>query len=76
MKDKQIEKTIDLFADKLMELRLEKGLSHEKLGKKAGLHWTTIGVIERKKRIPSLLTCMKIAHALDYRLADILDELE
>ena len=76
MKDKRLEKSVGKLADRFMELRLQQGLSHEKLGQKAGLHWTTIGIIERKKRTPSVLTCMKISHALGVRLADLLSELE
>ena len=76
MRDQRLETALDKFADKLMEIRLERKLTHEKLGKKAGLHWTTIGLVERKKRRPSILTCMKIAHALGFRLTDLLDDIE
>lgn len=76
MANDEFKHTADKVAERLMALRLEHKLSHEKLGKKAGVHWTTIGMIERGKRVPSIVTAMKICHALDIRLADLLEDIE
>lgn len=52
-----------LFAE-----RKRQGLSHQKLADKAGLHRSTISLIETGKRIPTILVCLKLAMALNVRL--------
>lgn len=56
----------------LHALRKEKGLSHDKVAQKTGLHRTTIGQIEAGKIQPTLLTCLKIAQALDVELGALI----
>tara|TARA_B100000949_G_scaffold187292_1_gene169761 strand:+ start:582 stop:806 length:225 start_codon:yes stop_codon:yes gene_type:complete len=68
----QAEKTVDYVIAQLKEIRLEQGLSHEKLAEKAGLHRTAISLIESRKRQPSFINCIKIADALGVNLADLL----
>ena len=58
--------------DEFKESRLRQGLSHESLAKLAEMHRTSIGLIENKKRIPTILTCLKIARALNIDLAKTL----
>lgn len=65
---------VDLIVSRFKEIRLEQGLSHESLAEKAGLHRTAIGLIEARKRQPSLLNCMKIANALEIDLAGIIKD--
>ena len=67
---------VDLIVSRFKEIRLEQGLSHETLAKKAGLHRTYIGLIEANKRKPSLLNCLKIASALDCNLSELIRETE
>ncbi|MGB0720027.1 MAG: helix-turn-helix transcriptional regulator [Bdellovibrionales bacterium] len=55
-------------------IRKDKGLSHEALGQAARLHRTTIGQIEAGKIQPTLLTCLKIARALDIDLGAIISK--
>lgn len=55
-------------------IRKEKGLSHEKIGASARLHRTTIGQIESGKIQPTLLTCLKIARALDIDLGALISK--
>jgi transcriptional regulator with XRE-family HTH domain len=45
-------------------MRVDLGLSQERLAELAGLHWTYIGGIERGERNVSLLNIVKIAKAL------------
>lgn len=72
MKDKQANKIVENTIARLKEIRLEQGLSHEKLAEKTKLHRSTISLIESNKRQPTLLTCIKIADALNVSLADII----
>ena len=75
MKEKQAEKSVNDIIAKLKAARLEQGLSHEKLAEKAGLNRSTISLIESRKRQPTLLSCIKIADALDVKLDDIMKSL-
>ncbi len=60
------------FASRVHALRLEKGWSQEELGKRAGLHRTYIGSIERHERNVSLLNVERIARALGVGVKDLL----
>jgi len=61
------------FGNHLRTLRLQKGLSQEKLAELAGLHRTYLGGVERGKRNPTLLTLAKIAKALSIPTCELLD---
>ena len=52
------------FARKVQSLRLKKGWSQEELGRRAGLHRTYIGHIERGEKNIGLKNLEKIAKAL------------
>lgn len=60
------------FGNKVKKLREAKGWSQEKLVKKAGLHKTYIGSIERSERNVSLINVAKIAKALTFNIKDLL----
>lgn len=53
-------------------LRIEQNLTHEQLSEMAGIHRTTVGLLARHERIPSLQVSYQIAQALGYRLSDLL----
>ena len=76
MKEKVGEKIQDQVIDALIHERKKLGLSHEKLAILAGLHRTAISHIENKKRNPTLVTCLKIAHALKISLGDLIKQAE
>jgi transcriptional regulator with XRE-family HTH domain len=56
--------------------RQAQGLSQEKLAERAGLHRTYIGGIERGLRNVSFLNLLKLAHALDMTLAELVQEID
>lgn len=59
------EDILSQFAKNVRELRKAKGWSQEELAKRAGLHRTYIGSIERSKRDVSLISVEKLAKAFD-----------
>jgi transcriptional regulator with XRE-family HTH domain len=52
------------FGNNLRALRAKSGLSQEKLAESADLHKNMVGLLERGKRNPSLVTIVKLAKAL------------
>ena len=60
-----------LIGNRIRDLRREKGLSQEKLGSKAKLHYTYIGAVERGEKNVSVLTLDKITRALGIRIGEI-----
>lgn len=76
MKDKVAEKAVGRLVDELTAARKEQGLSHERLAQKTGLNRSAISLIESKKRIPTILTCFKLARALDVSLAVLIKKIE
>lgn len=60
------------FGNKVKKLRKAKGWPQEKLAKKAGLHRTYIGSIERSERNVSLINIEKIAKALNINVKNLL----
>ena len=59
----------------MRELRLERGLSQEKLAEIAGLHRNYVGVLERAGQSASLDAICKLASALKIRPSELLDNL-
>jgi transcriptional regulator with XRE-family HTH domain len=60
------------FARSVKTLRLDKGWSQEELARRADLHRTYIGSIERHERNVSLLNVERIAKALKVDAKDLL----
>lgn len=76
MKGKLAQHIQEAVIDGLIERRKKLGLSHEKLAALAGIHRTAVSHIENRRRNPTLLICLKLAHALDCRLSEILKTAE
>jgi transcriptional regulator with XRE-family HTH domain len=62
------------LAERLRELRHEKGWSQERLAEEAGMHRTYLAGIERALRNPALENLVKLANALDITLSDLFDK--
>ncbi|MEY4904377.1 MAG: hypothetical protein RLZZ292_2192 [Bacteroidota bacterium] len=64
---------LQLFGEKVRDLRKIQGLSQEQLALKAGLHRTYIGMIERAEKNITLLNIEKIAHALGVKIYEMFE---
>lgn len=62
------------FGDNVREERLKKGLSQEELARKAGVHRTYIGMIERGEKNITLTNIKKVANALDLKLDRLMSD--
>ncbi len=62
----------DEFSVVVRQLREARKLSRAALAKKAGLHQTYIGLLEKGERSPNLDTAKAIATALDLSLAELI----
>jgi len=74
--DKLPKKIVDSVVSQLYEIRKEKKLSHEKVAQLSKLHRSTISLTESRKMQPTLLTLLKISHALDCDLSRLLAKAE
>jgi transcriptional regulator with XRE-family HTH domain len=61
------------FGKRVRDVRTRQGLSQEKLGEKAKVHRTYIGMIERAEKNITLTNMEKIARALGLRVSDLVD---
>jgi transcriptional regulator with XRE-family HTH domain len=57
------------------ELRAQRGVSQDDLARATDVHPTAIGRLERGSREPRLTTILRIAHGLDVRPGELLDDL-
>jgi transcriptional regulator with XRE-family HTH domain len=52
------------FGNNLRALRMKRKISQERLAESADLHKNMVGLLERGRRNPSLITIVKLAKAL------------
>jgi transcriptional regulator with XRE-family HTH domain len=64
------------FGGLVRRLRLEKGLSQERLAELCGMHRNYVGAVERAERTPSIVAADKLARTLGVTLSDMFSELE
>jgi transcriptional regulator with XRE-family HTH domain len=64
------------FGELVRRLRLEKGLSQERLAVLCGMHRNYVGAVERAERTPSIVAADKLARALGITLSSMFSELE
>jgi len=76
MRDQTEAEIVSKVVDEITAKRKEIGMSHQRLADGAHLDRSTISLIESKKRIPSLLTILKICSVIKLSLADILKKYE
>lgn len=66
----------DRFGEVLRRRREAAGQSQEALAAEAGLHRNYVGLLERGKRIPSILVVEKLASALGTTMASLMRSVE
>lgn len=64
----------NIFGERLKQLRIEKGLSQQKLGEILGFCNQTISFWENGSREPDLDTLLSIAHYFEVTLEYLLEE--
>lgn len=64
------------FATALVRARNEAGMTQEQLADATKMHRTTIGLLERGLRCPSLETVIKLATAIGIHASDLVDSTE
>lgn len=64
--------TVDVLFRLIKRLREAKGLSLEALSDRAGIHRTSLGLLERGERQPTLSIAANISEALDFQLSELL----
>ena len=62
-----------LFGRRVRELRIQRGLSQERLAELANLHRNYIGGVERGERNLGLLNIVELAHALRVKPAQLIE---
>ena len=67
-KSKQEEERV---ANRIEELRTQAGLSRQELADQVGVHYQTIGYIERGEYSPSLVLALQIAKALGKKVEQV-----
>jgi transcriptional regulator with XRE-family HTH domain len=68
----QPNRTLRALANRIRELRDQKGISQEELAHRAGLSRTGMGFLETGKRWPRLDTLMKVAGGLNVTVDELL----
>lgn len=66
-------KILKQFGDRVRKLRRGNNWSQDELAKRAGLHRTYIGSIERSERNVSLINIERIAKALKVKISDLIN---
>jgi transcriptional regulator with XRE-family HTH domain len=68
----EADKILTCVMDRMQRERERKGLSLQKLGAISGVSRVEIGLIEKGKRNPSLMICLRVADALGLNLGNVL----
>ncbi len=73
MNEKRLQKC---FGETLRNLRIQKGLSQEKLAGECGLDRTFISLLERGLRQPTISSLFKISAVLEIKSSALIKEIE
>lgn len=57
--------------NRIEELRVSRAVTRQELAKQVGVHYQTIGYLERGEYSPSLALALRIAEALNYDINEI-----
>lgn len=62
---------VEQVCNRIEQMRTEAGLSRQQLADFVGVHYQTIGYIERGEYSPSLVLAMQIASQLNAKIEDV-----
>ncbi len=65
-----------LFGAVLRDIRLERGISQEKLALESGYHRTYISLLERGQKSPSLNTIFELTRVLGVPASEVVERVE
>ena len=71
-----LNKIVASLIEVITEYRQAQGLTYEQLADRAGIHRTTIGLLERNERSPTVQVALQLASALGVELSEILSRAE
>lgn len=74
--DEPRHESVNILISLFKKIREVEGLTIEQVADLAGIHRTSLGLIERNERQPTLGVAMRIAKALNYELSDLLTRVE
>ena len=57
--------------NRIEEVRIDLGLSRQDLADKVGVHYQTIGYLEREEYSPSLVLALRIAESLNQEVSEL-----
>lgn len=63
-----------MFGERIRVLRVERGLTQEKLAGKADLTTGFVNAVEHGRKVPSLTSILKLARALEVDAPELLSE--
>jgi transcriptional regulator with XRE-family HTH domain len=69
----RLNRILKQFGNRVKKLRVKNNWSQEELAKRARLHRTYIGSIERSERNVSLINIERIAKALKVKISDLIE---
>ncbi|NBO54112.1 MAG: transcriptional regulator [Actinobacteria bacterium] len=64
-------KSIDPIFNRIEAVRTSRGLTRDDLARLTGVHYQTIGYLERGEFSPSLVLALRIAEELDVAVEDV-----
>lgn len=76
MENAHIRKIVNALIKVIADYRQAQGLTYEDLADKAGIHRTTIGLLERNERTPTVQIALQLASALGIELSEMLARAE
>lgn len=74
--DEPRHESVNILVALFKKIREIEGLTIEQVADLAGIHRTSLGLIERNERQPTLGVALRIAKALNYELSDLLTRVE
>ncbi len=76
MDEERVNKIMTSLIEVIAEYRQAQGLTYEQLADMAGIHRTTIGLLERNERSPTLQIALQLTSALGVELSEVLSRAE